>query len=69
MNNIKPIIAQKAAEQQALAEAELAAKAERHQEMVAAMQEALTQLPTETAREEVTTTEETGAMKTKEEEI
>ena len=36
---------QKAAEQQALEEAELAAKAERRQEMVAAMQEAITTLP------------------------
>ena len=36
---------QKAAEQQAQKEAELAAKTERHQEMVAAMQEAITTLP------------------------
>ena len=36
---------QKAAEQQAKKEAELAAKTERHQEMVAAMQEAITTLP------------------------
>ena len=35
----------KAAEQQALEEAELAAKAERRQEIVAAMQEAITTLP------------------------
>lgn len=39
---------QKNAEQKAQEEAELAAKAERHQEMVSAMQEALAQLPAET---------------------
>lgn len=59
----------KAAEQQALAEAELTAKAERHQEMVAAMQEALTQLPADTAKEKEMTAKETGTIKEKEEEI
>ena len=59
---------QKAAEQRALEEAELAAKAERHQEMVAVMQEVFAQLPTETGKTEEETTAE-NVETVKEEEI
>lgn len=61
--------AQKAAEQQAQEEAEQAEKAERRQEMVAAVQEAFSQLPIGTVPTESVSTSETEERATKEEEI